>query len=194
MRSGKRFSGVYYLAAVMGFIVVGATGCDRPVQDAPPAPETPAASPAPTESPVASEVPAAVEPESLALPLEKAEVAGSQGVEDRLYLAGIENPQSAEDFVMQLRSAARQGDRPALANLVQYPFTTYNQGTPKKTYADAAELLQDFDAVFTETVLTEMRNAQYKQLFINDQGAMLGRGEVWFKQYEDGIKIKAING
>ena len=113
---------------------------------------------------------------------------------DRLFLANITNPQDARDFLEQMRSAATALDREALARLVHYPFSTYDNGTIVKTYATPADLLLDFEQIFTPRVITAMRNAQYSELFVNSQGAMISSGIVWFFQYPEGIKIKAING
>jgi hypothetical protein len=112
---------------------------------------------------------------------------------DRLFLANITNPQDARDFLEQMRSAATTLDPEALAGLVHYPFVTYNNGRIVKTYATPAELLLDFEQIFTTRVITAMRNAQYSELFVNSQGAMISNGTIWFFQYSEGIKIKAIN-
>jgi hypothetical protein len=112
---------------------------------------------------------------------------------DRLFLANITDPQAARDFLEEMRSAATTLDPDALAGLVHYPFVTYNNGRIVKTYATPAELLRDFEEIFTTRVITAMRNAQYSELFVNSQGAMISGGTVWFFQYPEGIKIKAIN-
>ena len=112
---------------------------------------------------------------------------------DRLFLANITNPQDARNFLAQMRSAANDVDPLALAELVHYPFVTYDSGRPVKTYATPTDLLRDFEQIFTPRVITAMRDAQYSELFVNYQGAMISNGTVWFFQYSEGIKIKAIN-
>lgn len=112
---------------------------------------------------------------------------------DRLFLANITNPQDARNFLAQMRSAASNVDPLALAELVHYPFVTYDSGRPVKTYATSTDLLRDFEQIFTPRVITAMRDAQYSELFVNYQGAMISNGTVWFFQYSEGIKIKAIN-
>ncbi len=134
-------------------------------------------------SPINSLAQTPVNPEPTALP----------DPTDRLFLANITNPQDARDFLEQMRSAATTLDPEALAGLVHYPFVTYNNGRIVKTYATPADLLLDFQEIFTPRVITAMRNAQYSELFVNAQGAMISSGTVWFFQYPEGIKIKAIN-
>ena len=47
--------------------------------------------------------------------------------------------------------------------------------------------------MFTPAVLAAIGKADYGSLFIRDQGAMIGDGEVWFTGGAGGIKISAIN-
>jgi hypothetical protein len=115
-------------------------------------------------------------------------------ITDYLDMAGISDPQEVVNFLENLQSAAQALDRPALANLVHYPFTTYNQGTPVKTYNTPEELLIDFEKLFTPRVIRAIENARYNNLFINSQGIMIGSGEIWFRNYPEGVRIKAING
>lgn len=126
----------------------------------------------------------------------------SSEVDRRLFLAGMEDPQEVRTFLSNLRQSAvirgsrqaRLGQRQALVAMVRYPFTIYDEpGVPGVTYHRSEALLRDFDRVFTPPVLDAMRHAQYEELFINAQGAMISDGRVWFDQREDGIKIKAIN-
>ncbi|MFK8185803.1 MAG: hypothetical protein AB8B99_20695 [Phormidesmis sp.] len=111
----------------------------------------------------------------------------------RLELAGIEDLQEAEDFLNAMSVAATQGNKEAIANLIHYPFTTYDTGEPQKEYESPAEFLTDFDQVVTDSVLTAMKTASYDDLFVNYQGAMIGNGAVWFMKYDEGVRIKAIN-
>lgn len=113
---------------------------------------------------------------------------------DRLWLAEITDPQAVVTFLENLRSAAGSNDRQALVRLVHYPFITYNRGIVINRYNTPEDLLVDFDQVFTPKVLTAIDNAQYNNLFINSQGVMIGNGELWFFQYPEGIRIKAVNG
>ena len=77
--------------------------------------------------------------------------------------------------------------------MVRYPFSLYETGKLVKTYDDAAALQADFAKVFTPAVLAAIEKATYGSLFIRDQGAMIGDGEVWFTGGPDGVKVSAIN-
>lgn len=115
-------------------------------------------------------------------------------VTKQLGIAGVEDAQAVKDFLAELRDAAIANDREAIVSLVQYPFTTYDTGTPLKTYEFPVDLLADFEQVVTQPVLDAMSQAQYASLFPNDEGVMIGNGEVWFGQFDEGLKIQAING
>ncbi len=145
----------------------------------------------PTETaplaPDATELPTAPEP------ITETEEAPTETIAQRLAVAGIDNPQSAKDFIAQMNTAAAENDRDAIANLIHYPFTTYNVGEPVKTYTTPTELLADFDQIVTPAVLTAMSQATYDDLFANYQGAMIDHGTVWFTQFDEDLKIHAIN-
>lgn len=112
---------------------------------------------------------------------------------ERLHMAHITNPQDARDFLERMRVAAINVDPLALADLVHYPFVTYDRGEPVKSYATPEDLLLDFEQIFTVRVINAMRNGKYEGIFVNSQGAMIDHGTIWFFQYSEGIKIKAIN-
>ena len=130
------------------------------------------------------------------------EAASSQGatnprvarVEERLRsVAGFREPSEVRSVVGELRTAAANGDRRMLAALVHYPFTTYDRGTPVRHYMTPDAVLAAYDTLFSERVLVALRAARYDELFVRDQGAMIGDGEVWLGQFEEGVRVKAIN-
>lgn len=114
-------------------------------------------------------------------------------VDTRLYMAGIEDNQVARDFLARLKSAARAGDRQSLAGMIRYPLTIYANGQELVTYEGAAELLENFAAVFTPAVMSAIEGAEYQTLFVNGQGAMIGDGEIWFDGWDGAVLIKAVN-
>jgi hypothetical protein len=113
-------------------------------------------------------------------------------IAERLQSNGMD-PEATKKFVQNMRSAAQINDRKALVGMIRYPFTTYDVGKPVITYHRQTEVLRDFNLIFTPKVLKTMREAQYENLFVRDQGAMIGSGEAWFNQRKDGIKFSAIN-
>jgi hypothetical protein len=183
-RKSERF-GIRMLL-LMGLLLL-TYGCGEPN-----ASSTLPAPPTATEATEATEATDEVMPVAEPPPVAEREAA-TESIEQRLAIAGIDNPQAAQAFITQMNTAARDNDVNAIANLIHYPFTTYDTGNPLKTYAPPAELLADFDQVVTPAVIAAMSQADYDNLFANDQGAMIGNGEVWFGQFDEGLKIQAIN-
>ena len=114
-------------------------------------------------------------------------------LEERLRYHGFEEPAEVRRLVVQLREAAQNGDRSALVNAIHYPFTMYERGSPVREYRSPAGVQHDYDAVFSTDVLNALRTARYESLFVRDQGAMVGDGEVWLFRFDEGVRIKAIN-
>ena len=113
-------------------------------------------------------------------------------VDTRLEMAGIADTRQARIFLDRLKTTARTGDRNGLAALVKYPLDI-RDGDRVKTYRSAAEVVRAFDAVFTRGVMNTIAAAEYESLFVNDSGAMIGDGEIWFDGWDGAVLIKAIS-
>ena len=75
--------------------------------------------------------------------------------------------------------ALKAGDRNAVAVEIRYPIKVTLNGKIK-TLRNAAELLAVYDAVFTPAYRKAIAAAIPRNMFVRDEGAMLGNGEVWF--------------
>jgi hypothetical protein len=84
-------------------------------------------------------------------------------------------------FLSRLQSAFSANDRRSLVSLVQFPLRVNGSGRTR-LYRDAASLERDFDRVFTPKVRNAVLRQSAKDLFVRDQGAMVGNGELWFSQ------------
>ncbi|MCT8266575.1 hypothetical protein NYQ83_04755 [Afifella sp. JA880] len=113
-------------------------------------------------------------------------------VDERLDMAGIDNPAEARDFLSHLQEATRSDDHDALAVMMRYPLNVYGPDGAQ-TYADRDAFLAAFDDIFTPGVRSAIEEASYGALFIRDQGAMIGNGEVWFDKSDGKILVKTIN-
>ena len=102
-------------------------------------------------------------------------------------------------FLARLQAAVRADDRGAILALINYPLRV--NGSHTRTYRDAAAVSRDFDRIFTAKVRRAILAQKAGELFVRDQGAMIGDGEVWFDQTcADSscsslrpVRIKAIN-
>ncbi|MFY8206318.1 MAG: hypothetical protein ACOVKN_04700 [Arenimonas sp.] len=75
--------------------------------------------------------------------------------------------------------ALKAGDRNAVAAEIRYPIKVILNGKVK-TLRNTAELLAVYDAVFTPAYRKAIGEAIPRNMFVRDQGAMLGSGQVWF--------------
>ena len=108
--------------------------------------------------------------------------------------------QSYEAFLSRLQTAVRANDRRAIIALIAFPLRVNVTGQ-SKMYRDAASVERDFDRIFTPQVTRAILNQKTGQLFVRDQGAMIGDGEVWFDHTCSNatcspagpIRIKAVN-
>jgi hypothetical protein len=114
-------------------------------------------------------------------------------VSAQLVQSGFDDPAEVEQVLAFLKDAADQRNLAALSGRIRFPLTLYDNGKPAQVFSDASEVLKDPRVVFSDRVLLALSQAQYTDLFVRDQGAMIGDGEVWLGQYPQGVMIKAIN-
>jgi hypothetical protein len=97
-------------------------------------------------------------------------------------------------FFDALKKAVSEGDKAAVAAMVDYPFQARIGGKSVKI-RDAAHFVADYDKVVTAKVKSALDAQGYESLFANWQGVMVGDGEIWFSGVGDAneIKITAIN-
>jgi predicted component of type VI protein secretion system len=97
-------------------------------------------------------------------------------------------------FFDALKKAVSEGDKAAVAAMVDYPFQARIGGKSVKI-RDAAHFVADYDKVVTAKVKSALHAQGYESLFANWQGVMVGDGEIWFSGVGDAneIKITAIN-
>lgn len=103
-------------------------------------------------------------------------------------------------FLPRLQGAIRSGDRRAVSGLIQYPLRV-NAAGGTRIYSDRKSVEEDFERIFTPRVKSAILAQNAGQLFVRDQGAMIGNGEVWFDQtcrnsdcsQVGPVRIRAIN-
>jgi hypothetical protein len=101
--------------------------------------------------------------------------------------AGISDPKALKIFIKKLQAWVAADQRDSVAAAIEFPL---------KSYQDAATFLERYDQVMTEEVKAAISSQKLNQIFRNDQGAMLGNGEVWISEVSSAgptYKIIAIN-
>ena len=87
----------------------------------------------------------------------------------------------------QFLKAAVRSDRAAAANAVSYPLRV--NGDRPKTIRSKAELLAQWNSIFTPSLVAALREAVPHEMFVRNGMAMVGDGVVWF----DAKGAKVIN-
>jgi hypothetical protein len=91
--------------------------------------------------------------------------------------------------VLSLQKAVAAHDSTAVANLVRYPISV-SIGGRKTMIRNAKTFIANYDAIMTPDIVSTVENQKYEDLFVNYQGVMFGRGQIWV----NGIcKDKACN-
>jgi hypothetical protein len=90
----------------------------------------------------------------------------------------------ADDAVVHRRAeafwrAVQRGDKRGATAQVRYPIDVIVNGQ-KRRFANAGELRAAYDEVFTARFREAIARGLPRNMFVRDQGAMLGDGTVWF--------------
>ncbi len=96
-------------------------------------------------------------------------------------------------FLAALRKAVAAGDRHAVAGMVSYPLTAH-AGGHAVTVRDARQFAAQWDRIMTPAVVAAIGRQDYATLFANDEGVMIGDGQVWFAAVNGRVLITGING
>lgn len=124
------------------------------------------------------------------LPVYLALESGTAGtLTNRYSVSGADNDELIHRNALRFWNAVKRGDKQAVAALVSYPVRVQLPGG-RKLLRSAAELVANYDAVFTPRYRDAILQALPRNMFVRDQGIMLGNGEVWFGA--DG-KVVALN-
>ena len=80
----------------------------------------------------------------------------------------------------ELQRAVTAHDAACVAALVHYPITVAI-GKSRRVIKSSARFIAKYDSIMTPAIADTIRQAKYDALFVNYQGVMLGRGEVWIR-------------
>lgn len=110
----------------------------------------------------------------------------------RYAVAGVDDAKAVEKFVSGLQKAVAMDDRKAVADMIHYPFATYDLGEKVKDYPAPADVIADYDVLFNQEVKDVIAAAKPETFFANQEGIMLGQGEIWFNLFDGELKINAV--
>jgi hypothetical protein len=128
----------------------------------------------------------------------------------RVPQPGLEAPNSAkavpadqagyQHFLPKLQAAFKQKDRRAIMKLVGLPLRVNFKGG-SHVYRDSRSVERDFDRIFTTKVREAVLGQRPESLFVRDQCAMVGNGQLWFREtcpssecsHPGPVRIVAVN-
>jgi hypothetical protein len=108
-------------------------------------------------------------------------------------LLGAKTAAGARAFLAQLQAAVQSNNKEEIAGMVGYPLLVLRDG--KRTRVQRKEaLLSNYDRIFTAPVRAAILQQTAPCLFGNSSGAMIGSGEVWFREEApEQWKITTVN-
>jgi hypothetical protein len=98
-------------------------------------------------------------------------------------VAGIDDPLAFKAFLKQFQAWVAAGDRQKVADCTQFPL---------RQVPDRAAFLAQYETLMSAKVKGALAGQSFRQIFRNDQGAMIGDGELWFGQAPDGKTFRLI--
>jgi hypothetical protein len=106
---------------------------------------------------------------------------------------GAKTAASARAFLAQLQAAVQSNNKEQITEMISYPLLVLYSG--KRTHIrQKKEFLTNFGLIFTDSVRNAILHQTAECLFANSTGAMVGNGEVWFReQVPDHWKVITIN-
>jgi hypothetical protein len=107
----------------------------------------------------------------------------------RYAIAGAQDDALINRNAQRFTEAVKKGDKPAVAALIDYPINVKLAGAAK-SIRNSQELISQYDALFTPAYRSRIADGIPRNMFVRDQGIMLGGGEVWFGPNG---KVKALN-
>jgi hypothetical protein len=108
-------------------------------------------------------------------------------------VAGISDPAHVTQFLDRLKQAMAADDHATVAAIVKYPLTVNSSPGRPVTYRNAAALSANYARVFTPEVKAAVAAARPDNLFVRDQGVMIGNGEIWMNEVGGSMKIITVN-
>lgn len=92
--------------------------------------------------------------------------------------AGIDDPKAFIKMFEVAKTAVAVGDKEAVAELVLFPLRV-NAETSREVTSKEAFIAQ-YDTIITDPVKAALAKQKVDELFVRDQGVMVGAGEIWF--------------
>lgn len=110
-------------------------------------------------------------------------------VKSRYGAIGVRDAETLHRNAQAFWRAVQRDDRRTAARLIRYPIRVDTTAGLRR-YTAAEQLLADYELIFTPGFREAIARGLPRHMFVRDQGAMLGHGQVWFGA--DG-RVTALN-
>ncbi|HTE27427.1 hypothetical protein [Flavitalea sp.] len=100
--------------------------------------------------------------------------------------AGVSDPLALKKFIRKLQVWVRDNQVDSISGYLVYPMR--NPGIK-----DKSDFKLNYRDYITDGVKAALADQRLNQVFRNEQGAMIGQGQIWFRQKDNNIQIIAIN-
>ncbi|MDO3408422.1 hypothetical protein QWJ34_01430 [Saccharibacillus sp. CPCC 101409] len=129
-----------------------------------------------------------------------ASTSASSSVEKKLVnVAGFKDASNVKAFYANLQRAVAKGDKAAVAARVHYPLSVYldtddDKPAAKTVIKTKAQFLNKYNQIFTEDVRESLAETSFAELFVNQDGASIDDGHIWFTPSKSGMPgISTVN-
>ncbi len=97
--------------------------------------------------------------------------------------AGFNDPAAFKRFLTEFKSWVKNNQADSIAAHIRFPV---------KAAPTAAAFKTHYDHIFNDRMKAVVLNQRLDRIFRNQNGAMLGSGEIWLESYKDGYRIISI--
>jgi len=95
--------------------------------------------------------------------------------------AFAQSPDTYRQAFDAIQQSVAEGDATTFASWVSYPIEVTADGEAM-VIGDAAQFAEHYEAIVTPGIAGAIADQSFNELFVNDQGAMFGNGQVWMSE------------
>ncbi len=98
--------------------------------------------------------------------------------------AGFDDPAGFKQFMLRFKDWVKNDQKDSVTAHVQFPL---------REYKTEKSFLTSYGKIFDASLKAKVDSQRLDRIFRNQQGAMIGSGEIWFASLPNGYRIIAIN-
>ena len=92
-----------------------------------------------------------------------------------------QSPDTYRQAFDAIQQSVAEGDATTFASWVSYPIEVTADGEAM-VIGDAAQFAEHYQDIVTPEIAGAVADQSFNELFVNDQGAMFGNGQVWMSE------------